>query len=278
MLRIAITGSTGLIGSRVIELLKSDFEFVPILQEEVDITNKEQVFNFIKGLEFDLLFHMAGFTNVDAAEKNKELVYKVNVEGTKNVFYATLAKKSKFIYVSTDFVFDGTHPPYFEDSPPNPLGYYAQTKYEGEKIVGKEAMIVRLSYPYRAKYELKRDFVSNIRNQLEQQNSLRMVIDSVITPTLVDDIAFALKYLFNNFSPEIFHIVGADSISPYEAGKLIAKTFNFGESLIRPFKFEEYIKGRAKRSQYSEIKSKKNNFYKMKTFAEGLRVLYNQSL
>ncbi|PIS15595.1 dTDP-4-dehydrorhamnose reductase, partial [Candidatus Roizmanbacteria bacterium CG09_land_8_20_14_0_10_41_9] len=135
MLTIAITGSTGLIGTRLIELLNKDFQFIEILQQEVDITDKDSLWNKIKSIDFDIFFHMAAYTNVDGAEKEKKLVYAINVEGTKNIFDMVLQKNRKMIYVSTDFVFDGSSPPYYEDSKPNPIGYYAQTKYKGEMMV-----------------------------------------------------------------------------------------------------------------------------------------------
>lgn len=279
MLKIALTGADGLIGSRVVELLKEDFQFIPLPQSQMDITNPNQVKDVLREIDFDIFLHLAAYTDVDGAEKNKEISYKVNVEGTKNVFEAMPQKQKKFIYISTDFVFDGNKPPYDEESLPNPISYYGQTKYEGEKVVnppaGGGAMIVRFSYPYRAQFEPKKDFVRNVKYALEQKKILQMVTDSTITPTFIDDIAYALKYLFNNFSPEIYHIVGGDSLSPYDAGKLIAKTFNLDGNLIQPISYKEYFKGRAQRPQYSEIKSKKNNFYKMKTFEEGLNILYH---
>jgi len=273
MLTIAITGSTGLIGTRLIELLNKDFQFIEILQQEVDITDKDSLWNKIKSIDFDIFFHMAAYTNVDGAEKEKKLVYAINVEGTKNIFDMVLQKNRKMIYVSTDFVFDGSSPPYYEDSKPNPIGYYAQTKYKGEMMVKDRAMIIRPSYPYRKSFVPKKDFVRNIKYLLEQKKPLSMMMDALITPTFIDDIAFAMKYLFQNFTPEIFHIVGANSLSPYDAGKLIAKTFHLDTNLILPTTYEEYSKGKAKRSRYSEIKSKKNTFYRMKTFEEGLRQL-----
>ena len=272
-MKIAITGSTGLIGTRLTELLNKDFQFIQILEKEVDITDRKSVQNKIESLNFDIFFHMAAYTNVDGAEVQKERAYKINVEGTKNIFDAVLKKNKKMIYVSTDFVFDGTHPPYYEDSKPNPIGYYAQTKYEGEIIVKDKAMITRFSYPYRKSFEPKKDFVRTIKFLLEQKKPLYMMTDSLITPTFIDDIAYAMKYLLVNFTPEIFHIVGADSLSPFDAGKLIAKTFHLDENLILPTTYEEYSKGKAKRSRYSQIKSKKNTFYPMKTFEEGLRQL-----
>jgi dTDP-4-dehydrorhamnose reductase len=274
MLKIALTGSTGLIGSRIIELLQNEFIFIPLLQSEVDITNREQITTLINKINFDIFLHLAGYTNVDGAEQEKDLVYKINAEGTRNVFESVINKNKNFIYISTDFVFDGKKPPYFEDSQPNPISYYGLSKYEGEKIVnppaGGKAMIVRLSYPYRSQFEPKKDFVRGIKSLLEQKKTLTMVTDSLMTPTFIDDIAYGLKYLFNNYSPEIYHLVGVNSLSPYDAGKLIAKTFNLDSSLIQPTTYKKYFINKAPRPQYSDIKSKKNNFYQMKSFKEGL--------
>lgn len=276
MLKIAITGANGLIGSRILELLSSDFQFIDIPQSEVDITNKDQVYNKINSLDFDIFLHLAAYTNVDASEQNQTLSFKINVNGTKNIFEAVNEKKKKMIYMSTDFIFDGENPPFYEDSHPNPISYYGKTKYEGEKIVQNGAMIIRLAYPYRASFEPKRDLVRTIKHALEQNKTLQMVKDSTITPTFIDDLVYALRYLINNYSPEIFHLVGADSLTSYDAGRLIAKTFNLNTDLIQETTYDEYFNGKAQRPKLSEIKTKKNNFYKMKSFEEGLNEIKKQ--
>jgi len=282
MLKIVITGSTGLIGSRIVELLKGDFEFIQLIEGQIDIREKDGVWKVLKKLDFDILFHLAAYTNVDGAEKEKEKAQLVNVKGTKNVLEAVSQKKKKLIYVSTDFVFDGIRrigePPYYEYSKPHPISYYAQTKYEGEKLVKNHAMILRFSYPYRSFFEPKQDFMRRLKSYLEQKRKLQLMTDTIITPTFVDDIAYATKYLFNNFAPEIFHVVGRDSLSPYDAGKLIAKTFTLDESLVEPTTYNEYSKNKANRPQFSEIKTKKNNFYRMKSFEEGLEEIKTQIL
>lgn len=273
MYKIALTGASGLVGSRIVELLKNDFEFIPLSQKQLDITSQNQVWQNLKDLDYDFFLHLAAYTNVDGAETNKETTYQTNVLGTKNIFEAVKQKSKKMIYISTGFVFDGINPPFTEDSQPHPLGYYGQTKYEGEKIVEKEAMIVRFDYPYRKQFDLKKDFVRTIKSLLEQNKALSMVTDSTMTPTFIDDIAYGLKYLINNYSPEVFHLVGADSLSPFAAGKLIANNFNLNTNLIQPTTYVEYFKGKAPRPQYSTLKSSKNNFWKMKTFEEGLKLL-----
>lgn len=273
MLKVAITGSTGMVGSRIQELLYHDFQFIPLLHDQVDITDKKQVKNFMESLEFDIFLHVSAYTNVDGAEREKEKAYALNVEATRNVYQETQKKRKKFIYISTDFVFDGTNPPYTETSKPHPLGIYAQTKYSGEQLVKDEAMIVRISYPYRSSFEKKSDFVRSIYRLLKQGKKINMIADSAITPTYIDNIAESLSYLMKNFSPEIFHIVGATSMSPYEAALIIAKRFNFDTTLIEKTTFESFSKGRAPRPQYSVVKSVKNDFTKMIGLADGIEKL-----
>ncbi len=276
MLKIALTGADGLVGSRIVELLKNDFEFIPLPQNLMDITNKEQVSSALKNLDFDIFFHLAAYTNVPGAESNKELCFKINRDGTKNVFEAVSQKQKKFIYISTDFVFDGINPPYDEYSTPNPVGVYAQSKFEGEKVIGNHGMIVRIAYPYRASFELKKDFFKTFKSYLENGKTLSMITDSLMTPTFIDDIAYGLKYLFNNYSPKIFHLVGSESISPYNAALTVAETFNLDKSLIGKTTYEEYVKGKARLPQFASIKSTNNNFYKMRSFKDGLEEIKKQ--
>lgn len=280
MLKIALTGADGLVGSRIVELLKNDFEFIPIHQSKMDITNIDQVNNTLKDVNFDIFFHLAAYTNVPKAETEQNLAFKINRDGTKNVFDAVTRKGKKFIYVSTDFVFDGNNPPYYEDSIPNPTAVYAASKYEGEKIInppaGGKAMIVRIAYPYRAAFEIKRDFFRTFKFYLENKKPLSMITDSLMTPTFIDDIAYGLKHLFNNYSPNIFHLVGATSLSPYDAAVLVAKTFNLDQSLIGKTTYEEYVKGKARLPKLADIRSNKNDFWKMKTFQEGLEEIKKQ--
>jgi len=276
MLKIALTGADGLVGSRIVELLNNYFNFIPLPQAKMDITDVQNVQNVLKEIEFDIFLHLAAYTNVAGAETNKELCFKVNVDGTKNVFDVIQSKGKKFIYISTDFVFDGKTPPYFEDSVPNPIAVYAASKYEGEKIVKDKAMIVRIAYPYRATFEPKRDFFRTFKSYLEQKKQLTMIADSLMTPTFIDDIAYGLKYLFNNFTPEIYHLVGSQSLSPYQAALKIAETFALDKSLIGKTTYDKYIKDKVALPKLADIRSKKNNFWKMKSFEEGLEEIKKQ--
>lgn len=103
-----------------------------------------------------------------------------------------------------------------------------------------------------------------------------MINDSIMTPTFIDDIAFGLKYLFNNFKPEIYHLVGSEYLSPYEAAMKVAESFGLDRSLIGKTTYEEYIKGKARLPQFASIRSTKNTFWKMRTFSEGLEEIKKQ--
>ena len=284
-MRILITGSTGLIGTRITGLLSEKYTFIPLLQSEIDITDKSSVDRRLLTVDFDLLLHLAAYTNVDGAETNKDLCRKINVEGTRNLFEACQKKKAKMIHISTDFVFDGKSimhgssnsedqefeplPCFTEKSIPNPISHYGLTKYEAEQVVKDNAMIVRLSYPYRKEFPDKRDFVRTVKYLLEQGKTLQMVTDSLITPTFIDDIVYGLDYLCMHYAPQVFHLVGADSMSPFDAGKIIAKSFGLNEGLVQTTTYAEYFKGKALRPQWARIVNTNNEIY-MHSFADGL--------
>lgn len=271
MKKIAVTGASGLVGSRIIELLKNDFEFIPLPQEQLDITDGDSVKKRFETLDAELLLHLAAYTNVDGAEKERDLAKKINVDGTKNLFGAAQSRHMQVLYISTDFVFDGENAPFDEDSKPNPVGYYGQTKYEGEQVVKDNAMIVRITYPYRKEYADRGDFMRTIKRLMSEGKTIGGITDSLFTPTFIDDIALGLKHLMNNFSPEIYHLVGSKSMSPYEAFLSIARAFGLSESLVSKTTYDQYFAGKAKRPRNGTTISKKNDFQNMRSFEEGLK-------
>lgn len=284
-MKILGTGLNGLVGSRVVDLLKDKYEFE---SSEVDVTDRLNILKKIKDSKASVVLHLAAKTNVDGCELDRSLgekgeAWKINVEGTRNVVDACLASGKKLIYISTDFVFDGTYPSafgYSEEDIPNPLNWYAQTKYEGEKIVQMLPfpwIIARIAYPYRANF-VRKDFARTLINRLKDKESLRVVADHVMTPTFIDDIAFAINVLIENDCTGIFHVVGSQFISPYEAALKIADTFGFDKSLITKTTKEIYFKGRAPRPFCLAIKNDKIERLgiKMRTFEEGIKELKAQ--
>jgi len=276
MKKIAITGASGLVGTRIIELLSPKFEFIPLSQENMDITNKDSVSSYLKTISYDLLLHLAAYTNVAKADSEKDKAYLINETGTQNILDVVTSAKKEFVYISTDFVFDGTNPPYVETSIPNPISVYGASKYAGEKVVGTNGMIVRIAYPYRSTFEIKKDIFRTLKTLLENGKTLSMIEDSLMVPTFIDDIAYGLEYLMNNYSRETFHLVGKDAMSPFTLAETIARVFNLNSALVGKTTYDTYFANKAKGPRYSDIRSEKNTFYPMHTFEEGLHIIKKQ--
>lgn len=288
-MKILGTGMNGLVGSRVQELLSSRYEFENISRSTgVDITNASQVLEYIKNSDAKIVLHMAAKTDVDGCEREKDLgedsdAWKINVIGTKNIVKACFDTGKKIIYISTDFVFDGEigeNEFYNESSAPNPLNFYAKTKYEGEKMVqdsGADWIIVRLAYPYRASFE-KNDFARAIKSRLELGQSVAAITDHIFCPTFIDDFALALDKIFEANPTGIFHVVGGQPLSPFDAASIIASKFNLDSSLIEKTTREEFFKDRAIRPFRLVLKNDKIEKLgvQMNTFEQGILEIINQ--
>jgi len=278
-MKILGTGLRGLVGSRIVELLNTSYEFE---FSDTDITDKEEIQKKIKDSGAEIVLHLAAKTDVDGCEKEKESAqnsdaWKINVEGAENVAKGCLAVGKKIIYISTDFVFDGQNPSeggYTEEDIPNPVNFYAKTKYEAEKRISEicsDFLIVRIAYPYRASFE-RTDFMRAILKRLKEKQQVTAVVDHVFMPTFIDDVAFALDILIKNNSQGIFHAVGGQALTPYEAAVLIAKEFDLDASLISETTRAEFFKDRAPRPFKVVLKNDKIGRLgvEMKSFEEGL--------
>lgn len=283
---IAVSGGNGLIGSRIIELLTPKYNLISLGRKDgFDVTDSSS-FSKFEEKKIDYFLHLAAKADVDGCESEKEMgevseAWKINVEGTENVVRYCQEKNIKPIYISTDFVFDGEKSEgqfYTEEDLPNPVNFYALTKYEGEKKVsssGIENIILRIAYPYRREFVQKKDFVRAIINRLQEGAEIKAVKDHIMCPTFIDDVAGAIDKLIENRANGIFHAVGNAPISPYEAAIKIADKFNFDKNLIKPTTREEYFKGKASRPFNLYLKNDKieNLGVMMRTFDKGLAEL-----
>ncbi|HZE87559.1 MAG TPA: SDR family oxidoreductase [Methylomirabilota bacterium] len=278
-------GISGLVGSKITEVLKDKYIFDNLsLDTGVDITDPKTLDVIRNDKEHPIVLHLAALADVDKCEESRQLgkeslAYKINVLGTENVVTACRDAGKKMIYISTDFVFDGVNPPvggYTEEDGPHPLNWYAETKQQGEEIVknsGLAYIIARIAYPYRSTFPLKKDFVNAIIERLKNNQQVFAVTDHIMTPTLVDDIALALDKLIETKSSGIFHVVGSESLRPYDAVLKIAEVMGFDKSLISQTTRDEYFKNRAIRPfnlSLNNAKIKKLGV-NMKTFEEGLK-------
>lgn len=282
-MNIVGTGLSGLVGSRVVELLKNRFVFEDLsLDTNTDIRERDKVWQRITNSDAQVVLHLAAKANVDACEEDKTLgkegeAWKVNVNGTQNVVDACNATGKKIIYISTDFVFDGekeSENGYVEDDAPHPINWYSVTKYEGEKIVQQAKtpwIIARLAYPYRHSF-VRNDFVRALLAKLQAGEAIAAIEDHIMTPTFIDDFAHALAALLDKEQTGIFHVVGSEFITPYNAAVSIAKEFNLDQTLIQKTTRNEYFKRRAQRPFRLAISNDKIKQLgvNMKGFIEGI--------
>lgn len=304
-MKILGIGLSGLVGSRIVALLGSTHEFSAISTSSgVDITQKQQVHDAITSSNASVVLHLAAKTDVNGCEEDKQkdltiqtlpqeqqeiqwmqhkTAWAVNVVGTENVVHACEASGKKLIAISTDFVFDGTiseDDAYTEESVPHPLNWYGQTKYMAEQMVEKATIpwvILRIAYPYRSQFT-KNDFVRAVLGRLQKAEGVTMVTDHVMSPTFIDDIAFALDQVMKQEATGMFHCVGSQWITPYDAAVAIAKTFHIDVSLIEKTTRAEYFASKAQRPFRLQLKNDKIRGLgvSMVSFEEGLHKIKSQ--
>ena len=281
--RLIVTGASGLLGNKIVELGKNDYVVVPLHNTKplhlnslkLNITDAIEVLNLFHNLEPYAVIHTASETNVDKCEIEKDHAWKVNVNGTRNVALACSKTGAKLVYISTDYVFDGEKGNYEERDEPNPINNYGFTKLEGEKQViqyCQEYVILRTSVLY-GWHPWKQNFATWVINSLKQNKELTVVEDHYNTPTLADNLAEMALEAVQKDLQGLYHASGSERISRYEFAKQIAKEFNLNQSLIKPIKMSQLTAWVAKRPRDSSLNTDKIQ-KKLKTkplnIAEGL--------
>lgn len=253
MKKILAFGGSGLVGSKFIGLYNQTFEIAAPTADEIDILNKDAVAKITQEFNPDTIINFAAYTQVESAEGQKDdkegVCYLINAVGAKNI--AEVCKKfdKNLIHISTEYVFDGTKQdsPYTEEDKPNPINWYGQTKLFGEQFVsesGCRAVIVRISMPFSAFYELKKDVARFFLEELKAGREIKAIDDQRVTPTIVSDIANALRVLVESGATGRYHVSSTNSVTPLEFAKTIVEEFSLNYSLINSIKLDEYNKSK----------------------------------
>lgn len=288
-MKIIGTGLSGMLGSRVVELLVPRFTFENLsLETGIDITNRLQLEKHITGSPAPWVFHFAAKTDVDGAETEmsqgeRSSTWIVNVLATQHIVDICKKTGKRLLYISTDYVFDGTKNEYNEQDTLSPLGWYAKTKAEGESrvaVMGDHALIVRTANPYRAGGTGKKDFVHKILKRLEGGQEVIAPQDQQFVPTFVDDIASAIDLLVSTNHSGIYHVVGNSVESPYGCAQAIARVHGLSKELVKPTSFQEYFEGRAPRPYRAILKHDKIDALGvgLHTFIEGIKLMKRQEM
>lgn len=206
-MKVLVTGYTGQLGYDVVrEGEKRKISILGIGREDLDITNEAEVYQYVQKVNPDAIIHCAAYTAVDKAEDDQEKCWKVNVIGTKNITTAAKKVNAKFMYISTDYVFDGKgEEPFKETDKPDPVGYYGLTKYEGEKIVREfleDYFIVRISWVFGINGH---NFIKTMLRLSETRNELNVVGDQYGSPTYTFDLARLLIDMIQTEKYGVYH-------------------------------------------------------------------------
>lgn len=246
-MKVLITGSGGLYGSKLAEKAagKNYEVYSGYLQDmpaygtniRFDVSDHIQVREAFKKANPEVVIHAASLTNVDLCETNKQLAWKINVEGTENVVEAAKACHAFFIYISTDAVFNGEKGRYVETDKPDPINYYGFTKLKAEEAVkanlSGEWCIARASVIYGAAPAAgKINFLLWLLNKLRKNEVAKIVTDQWNSPTLNTSLADMTLEVAERRLTGIYHLSGASRISRYAFAKLVAQTFNLDPNLV----------------------------------------------
>ncbi len=251
-MKVLIIGAEGMLGHDLEAVLGVEHETSTTTIYTLDITDLEKTVKTIRGINPDVVVHAAAFTDVDGSEERADLAYQVNVLGTRNVAVACQETDSALVYISTDYVFDGTKgSPYQEYDQTNPLGMYGKTKYLGEVQVRDlldKFYILRTSWLYGYHGP---NFVATMLSLAEKMDQIKVVADQIGSPTYTVDLAEAINQLIKTPAYGIYHVTNSDHCSWYEYAQLIFQMQGVEVELI-PVTTQEFGSA-APRPQYSVL-------------------------
>jgi dTDP-4-dehydrorhamnose reductase len=295
--RILLTGSNGLLGQKLVDLLHPDptIDLIATARganrlpyadgytfETMDITDRAQVLAVIGKIRPDVVIHTAAMTNVDQCETDKEGCWSQNVTAVEHLVEACQATGAFLVHVSTDFIFDGTAGPYGEDAEANPISFYGWSKYAAEKVVTHSGIgwaIARTVLVYGIAHDMSRsNIILWVKNSLEAGKSIRVVTDQWRTPTLAEDLATGCALIATKRAAGVFNISGRDFLTPYEMAIQTADYFGLDKSLIATADGSTFSQTarRPPRTGFLLDKANQQLGYAPHSFAEGIAVLAGQ--
>ncbi len=250
-MKILITGSNGLLGQAISSVFsrESDYEIVQTSAEEksyldygftyrtLDITVKDDVKKAIEFYEPDVIINCAAFTNVDRCETEREMSWKINVDGVKNLIIGARRSNSKIVHFSTDYVFDGKNGPYTEEAVPNPISFYGREKLASENALitsDIKSAIIRTLVLFGIGNNVKPNFALWMLEELRNNRSVNIVTDQISNVTMIDDLAFGTLKIVEKDCTGIYNIAGADILSRYDFAMKMCEVFKLKKELVFP--------------------------------------------
>lgn len=256
-MKVLVTGANGMLGQDLCPILEDAGCFVYETDvETLDITDEEKVSVAIATIKPDVVIHTAAYTNVDKAEEEPEKALAINEQGSVNVAKACAKNDCLMVYISTDYVFDGTNPtPYLPSDQTNPINQYGLSKFKGEEAVKKyckKYYIARTSWLYG---HHGKNFVETMLS-MAQKPEIKVVDDQIGCPTWTVELANGILRLIGMQKPYgVYHICGSGSTSWYGFAKEIFEQSGLSVNL-KPCTTLEFPRP-AKRPAYSVLANEK---------------------
>lgn len=266
--KVLVTGSAGMLGIDLCKELSDDYDVIGLdIRTQgskvirCDITQRDNVIKLIVGAKPDFIIHAAAFTEVDRCEKETDKALHINTESTENVALSALELKIPFIYISTDFVFNGSKKsPYIEEDPTGPINAYGRSKLGGEKKAGAldKYIIIRTSWLYGAN---GKNFVEAILDFAKTQKERKVVDDQIGTPTYTKDLARAIHKLVDVMKGQesiwgIYHVSNRGAVSWFDYAKEILKISGINNFRLIPVKSDQLARP-ARRPLFSVLDNSK---------------------
>ncbi|AJS59950.1 dTDP-4-dehydrorhamnose reductase [Paenibacillus sp. IHBB 10380] len=272
-MRVLITGANGQLGSDIVDIFNSIHQVFAFGRDTLDITNIEEITRIAREIKPDVIIHAAAYTAVDQAESNLEDAFEVNAYGTRNVAIAAEDVGAKLVYISTDYVFDGTNDePYSEHDVPSPLGVYGESKYAGEQYAASLCLshfIVRTSWVY-GKYG--NNFVKTMIQLGKERKSIRVVNDQTGSPTYTVDLVHFLLELIESDKYGVYHATNVGQCTWYDLAKAIFEIQEMNDVTVEACSTEEFPRpaARPRNSVLGHSAIKRNGFTDLPPWREAL--------
>jgi dTDP-4-dehydrorhamnose reductase len=262
-MRFLVTGSAGLVGSYLTKYLEQNHTAYSAYNNSIpesgiptklDLLNHNDIKKTMTETDPDVVIHLAAMTDVDKCETQKDLATKINSTATKHLAEQAAKNNIFFLYVSTDYVFDGTKGMRKEGDTPNPIGHYGRTKMEGEQVLynlKSKWCIARTSTPFGI-HKTKKSFPIWVKENLEAKKQINVLEDQFTSPTYVPNLSKMLIEIAAKKITGIIHVAGATRISRYDMAIMVSEKLNLEKSLIKKAGMEQ-MSWLAKRPQDSSL-------------------------
>ena len=243
-LKVLVTGSAGLVGRQVVKDLSNSHQVFSCYNEskpeygdsvKMDLKNREMISSILTEKKPDIVIHLGAMTGVDLCEKEKTSASEINTKATEIIAKECSKLNSFLVYVSTDYVFDGNLGMYKEDNVTNPLGFYGESKLEGEKVVQNFSTnwcIARTSTPF-GLHPTKKSFPMWVIENLQKQKQIDILIDQFTSPTYIPNLSRMLIEISERRITGVIHAAGASKISRYQMASMVSDKLNLDATLLK---------------------------------------------